>query len=85
MLDCPEQNQTSPTMTSRKVTDDFAETTRSKGPPAPPAGNSRVQLPSASAVAKTFASRNLPEMSAPGAAVPEMRTGLSRCRTMWSP
>ena len=85
MLDCPEQNQTSPTMTSRKTTDDCADTVRSNGPPAPPAGNSSVHSPSASALAETLAPRKAPETSMPGDAVPETFTGLSRCKTMWSP
>ena len=84
MLLCPVQNQTSPTITSSRTTDDAPSSALTvKGPPASAAGSSADHAPFASAVAVADAPRKETFTVRPGAAKPESRTGSPRCSTMW--
>src|SRR5258706_1430334 len=84
MFDWPEQTQTSPTKTFFNVIVFFPATTISNGPPAFNGLSVTDHLPPASAVGLTGCFLNVTVTFSPGAAVPQIGTFVSRCKTMFS-
>ena len=86
MFDWPEPTQTSPTRTSFNSILFLPLTVRVWGlPSAFLAGSVTFQLPLPSALVLTLLSPNWTTTSSLGSAHPQIGSGLSRCRTMWSP
>ena len=78
MLDCPEQNHTSPTRMSCSSTLVFPVAASTSGPPAFCAGSVTAQAPSAPAFVRTLASPSVTVIFSPGAATPVIGSGTPR-------
>jgi hypothetical protein len=84
MFDCPEPIQTSPTRTSATVRVFAPAIVMSAAAPGVSGSSHTSHRPIASVVVRAVFPRNVTLTGSAGCAFPKIRTGVPRCRTMWS-